>query len=463
MSEAPDRIVVDSIDFQVSCRRFTVRATITRDRQLPVVDEFVLRLLAILDRMAVSRMRAWFGFTTSEMQTVLTDMGRRNLVEIVIDDVQLAPAGRELFRSSSTSGVPHVVETSPIIENVWYDLVSRNMVPRSRARSADYLIKVAELPEARDMPEAFARAAFEENFRDYARRIRRFPDPDAVNLYSVSDVEGGIYGYQILRADLVLDMDRLRVRPTFTDLNDSAANYNKLTVAASDAWRLQVGADTASNAAVEFERMTGDSRFADVINNPDSTDAWREALVSLPLEGAEFIASTGAPYLPRNFDRLISMVGDFEASDQVCEVVWLRPNGATWGRSLKVGESLASIGHALRNAGKRMRTTLVMPRSTHKTVRQNHKRLFDRGILLPQGHLPANMEILLVAGKVALVNVHLPVGSHSVPVGGIVFNTKRLARMSERLMASQVDGWEQVWDAPTSQTSAEHVEQSSPR
>lgn len=59
----------------------------------------------------------------------------------------------------------------------------------------------------------------------------------------------------------------------FTELDDSAANYNKLTVAASGAWHSQVGADTASTVATEFERMTGDSRFAEVINNPNSTDA----------------------------------------------------------------------------------------------------------------------------------------------------------------------------------------------
>lgn len=450
MSDVNERIVIDAVDFQVSCRRFTVRATITRDRQLPVVDEFVLRLLAILDRMSVSRMRAWFGFTTSEMQTVLTDMGRRNLVEILNDDIQLAPAGRELFRSSSSAGIPHVVETSPIIENVWYDLVSRNMVPRSRARSADYLVKVAELPEARDMPEAFARSAFEENFRDYARRIRRFPDPDSVNLYSVSDVEGGIYGYQILRADLVLDMDRFRVRPIFTELNDSAANYNKLTAAASDAWHLQGGADMASTAATEFERMTGDSRFTQVINNPSNTDAWRDALASIPSAGVEFSAAAGAPYLPRNFDQLIAAGGDFGSSKKLCDVIWLRPSGATWGRTLKVGETLARIGDTLRNAGKKVRTTLAMPRSTHKTVRQSHKRLFDRGVLLPQGHLPANMEILIIGGKVALVNIHLPVGTHSVPIGGIVYNSKRLVRIVERLTPGQADGWEQLWDVPAS-------------
>merc|ERR1712137_1218628 len=60
--ESP-QVEIDAVDFQISCRRFTVRATITRDRQLPVVDEFVLRLLAVLDRMPTVRMRAWFGFS----------------------------------------------------------------------------------------------------------------------------------------------------------------------------------------------------------------------------------------------------------------------------------------------------------------------------------------------------------------------------------------------------------------
>lgn len=236
----------------------------------------------------------------------------------------------------------------------------------------------------------------------------------------------------------------------FSELNDSAANYNKLTVAASDAWHLQVGADTASTAATEFERMTGDSRFTQVINNPNSIDAWRDALASIPSAGVEFSASTGAPYLPRNFDRLIAAGSEFESSEKLYDVIWLRPNGTTWGRTLKIGETLASISDALRNVGKKVRTTLAMPRSTHKTVRQSHKRLFDRGLLLPQGHLPANLEILVIAGKVALVNVHLPVGAHSVPIGGIVSNSKRLARIVERLTLGQVEGWEQLWDAPTS-------------
>lgn len=448
MTEIAPRLEIDAVDFQIACRRFTIKATITRDRQLPVVDEFVLRLLAVIDRISVPRMRAWFGFTESEIETVLVDMGRRNLIELNDDDVQLAPAGRDLFRSASVAGVPHVVEVSPLIENIWFDLVSRNMVPRSRARTTDYLVKVAEQPSARDLPEAYARAAFEENFRDYARRIKRFADPDAVSLYSISNVEGGIYGYQILRAAVVFDLDRMKVRPIFPELGDNVGSYQKLVLAANEAWQLISPPDLSTTAASEFERMTGETRFTPLINNPSNENAWREASKVTAVQGTGFTPTTGATYLSQNLEYLLSIIGDTKAANEPCEVVWLRPSGSSWGRTQRIPEALVQISDALRNVGRTsVSSTLVMPRSTSKTARFSHKRLFGKGVLLPQGRLPANMEVLIIGELVAIVNVHLGVGQYSVPVGGVVSNPKRLARIVERLTSGSGEGWETLWQS----------------
>lgn len=157
---------IDVIDFQIACRRFHVRATVTREKQMPVVDEFVLRMLAITDRMSVSRLRAWFGFSEPEMQVVLVDLGRRALIELDRDEVTLAAGGRELFRAVADGGIPRLVEVEPIVGDVWFDLVSRNMVPRSRSRPVDYLVKLREHASARTLPDSFARESFEANFRD---------------------------------------------------------------------------------------------------------------------------------------------------------------------------------------------------------------------------------------------------------------------------------------------------------
>jgi hypothetical protein len=446
MTASAHRIEIDAVDFQVSCRRFMIRATVTRDRQLPVVDEFVLRLLAVLDRMPVARMRSWFGFSETEIETVLLDMGRRKYVEFDGDDVLLAPAGRDLFRATGDGGVPQVVEVAPMIENVWFDLVSRNMVAKSRSANADYLVRLVEQPSAREFPEAFARQAFEENFRDYARRIRRLPDPDAVNLYSISDVEGGAYGYQLLPAGLVLDTDRMAVRTTFSDIGEDAPAFQKLTVAANDAWQSALPPEAAATTAAEFERMTGHGEMAGLIRSPDDADSWIRAMTGLGREETGFARTIGATYLTSNLARIVDMIAKSEGTGAQGELIWLRPGGSTWGRTLRVPEAIQLIRTAGRNSGNsQLQTTIAMPRSAHRSVRNNHKRLFDRGLLLPQGHLPANLEVLCVAGVAAFVNVHLRMGGHSVPIGGIVTDPKRLARIRERLNPSGAAGWEEVW------------------
>ncbi|MDT8760554.1 hypothetical protein MZO42_17775 [Sphingomonas psychrotolerans] len=446
MSAEGNRIEIDAIDFQISCRRFMVRATITRDRHMPLVDEYVLRLLAILDRMQVSRMRAWFGFSEAEIEAVLVDMGRQKLIEFDGDDVVLAPAGRELFKTVGEDGAPRVVEVVPLVGDVWFDLVSRNMVPRSRAPNADYLVRLTEQQSARELPETFARQAFEQNFRDYARRIRKLPDPDAVNLYSISEVEGGAYGHQLLPAKLVLDTDKLTVRNTFTELGSNAPAFAKLTVAANDAWQTNTAPETTSTAAAEFDRMTGPSVILPVIEDPTDAEAWVSLIVGIGREEGTFIPSIGATYLPANISRLLETLQKDGRGEETLELTWLRPNGSTWGRTTRVPDALQQIRATARNVGRHeIHTTLAMPRSTSKPVRKIHRRLFDTGLLLPQRHLPANLEVLLVPGVAALVNVHVPVGMHSVPIGGLTKDPRRLARIAERLKAGSAEGWEEIW------------------
>lgn len=417
--ESP-QVEIDAVDFQISCRRFTVRATITRDRQLPVVDEFVLRLLAVLDRMPTARMRAWFGFSQKEMETVLIDISRRNFIEFDGDDVLLTAAGHDLFKSSGIDGNPQIVEVAPLVGDVWFDLISRNMVPSSRSKPTDYLVKLAELPASRQMPEAFARTAFEENFRDYVTLIRRLPDADAVNLYSISGVEGGNYGHQVIKAGIVLDLDQMIVRPTFPELGDQGLAYQRLTSAANDAWQLISPPDKATSTNVELERMTGDGRLASLVASPNDTDEWARAFGRAEMPGSQFKPTLGASYLKGNLDQLLKALYDKNDDDpNLDKVIWLRPSGSSWGRTAKVAEALTRIRQALRNKGNLdTKSFLIMPRSTGNVDRTSHKKVFDNGLLLPQGHLPANLEVLLVPGKVALVNTHIPAGQHSVALGG---------------------------------------------
>lgn len=446
MIDEVEKLEVDAVDFQVACRRYTIHATITRDRQLPVVDEFVLRLLAILDRVPSARLRSWFGFSNAEMETVLVDIARRGHIAFEGEDVVLSTAGRDLFKFSGADDAPRVVEVAPLIADVWFDLVGRSMVPRSPARPGDYLVKLKEIPGARELPESFAREAFEQNFRDYVRRIRRLPDADAVNLYSISNVEGGAYGYQVVEAGLALDMDRLTVRPTFGEAAENSAGFHRLAIAAGDAWQYASAPDLSSAAGAELERLTGDDRLAALLSQPDNIEFWTAALVRAENAGSGYLPTLGATYLRRNLTRLIALVHAVGPAVPDREIIWARPGGAAWGRTAKVSGALTELRNALSGAGAPdVETTLLVTRSTPKPLRTAHRRFFTRGRLSPQGHLPPNIEILLLPDVAAIINVHIPVGRHAVPIGGLVTDKRRLARIVDRLRPARSDGWDDLW------------------
>jgi hypothetical protein len=73
---------VRSFGFNIPCRRFLIRANVTRDRRLPVVDEFVLRALKLCEDVPVRRLATYFGFTPAETETVMADIKGAGLVTL---------------------------------------------------------------------------------------------------------------------------------------------------------------------------------------------------------------------------------------------------------------------------------------------------------------------------------------------------------------------------------------------
>jgi len=235
------------------------------------------------------------------------------------------------------------------------------------------------------------------------------------------------------------------VRPTFPELGEHVLVYQRLTAAANEAWRLVSPPDKAAATNAEFERLTGDDRLSSLIDSPDDADAWANAFGRMQIPGSNFQPTLGASYLKANLDRFIKALGQEDDAD-VQKIIWLRPSGSTWGRTARVAEALSDIRQVLKNRGsKDFDSFLLMPRSTSPSERSSHRPLFDNGLLLPQGHFPANIEVLIVPGKAAFVNAHILVGQHSVALGGLTTDSVRLTRILSRLMPGKADGWSDLW------------------
>ena len=125
-------IVVDTLGFRVPCRSFYIRASVTRDRPLPVVDEFVLRLLRVCGQLTLDRLGDFFGFTRAEAERVVRDLVDRDLIVAEGNELRLSADAIALFRASADQE-PRMIQIEPRTENVWIDLVSRAFKLQARA------------------------------------------------------------------------------------------------------------------------------------------------------------------------------------------------------------------------------------------------------------------------------------------------------------------------------------------
>jgi hypothetical protein len=290
-------MTVNTFGFDVPCRRFLITANITRDRRMPLVDEFYLRVLKLCERVPVRRLGAYFGFSQSEMDIVTSELAGRGLVEVDGDFVSLHASALNMFHSEEGDGdIPRIMEIETSVEHVWFDLVSRKIMPAERSRTGRHLIEIEPEGLAREMPAAFARRAFEQNFSEYMRTVRRMPDPNGISLYSVSGVEPGRFGYVVVKGREDLGIDPApKILPHILELEPgSARRFQTLSEALWEAYRKLTHPEPSAAALAEFCRLADDqsvSQGHDVRGHFD-VSAWYEAASDL------FGLALGTPATP---------------------------------------------------------------------------------------------------------------------------------------------------------------------
>lgn len=411
-------ITVCTYGFNVPCRRFLISANVTRDRRLPVVDEFVMRTLKLCESVPVKRLGAYFGFSNSETDAVIGDLVNRGLVVVDADAASLHPSAHQMFRGAD-DGMPRVQEIDPWVDRLWFDLVSRNMMAPDRSRPLPNLINLRSDGMARDLPTSFARKAFEENFPEYLRKVRHINNAERVGLYSVSDVAPERFGSVVLkgREDLVFD-PQPHLRPHLLEVEvENILRYRPLTTALSDAYRLLTGPDPSAAGLAEFTRMVTDATVTDAHNGDGLFDLTNWLSANLSMAGSERHTLIGSSYIQRNVEFFVALLEKRAAASSSAGVpreihtLWYRPGGSGWGTSPDLQEALTALKGILRRAMPKItvRTALVIPQVARRDNPRRFERVFDEAYVAPAGHMSPSIEVLLVGeiGAIVLVRVRL--------------------------------------------------------
>jgi hypothetical protein len=441
MTDGLHTFVVDTLGFRVPCRSFHVRANITRDRPLPVVDEFVLRLLRICGQLTLMRLAEFFGFARTETERVVRDLVAKELIVAEDNELRLTTRAAALFRASAEEE-PRLVEVEPWVENVWIDLVSRTFVPRPRQRAHRNLIDVQPASGATDLPVDFARVAFEENFRDYITRVRRLREPDRVSIHSIAGVEPDRYGSVVITGRKVITIGDRRPRLEFDGASEAPKQFRTMieNLATEYGQLDQPRAQTTS--LVDFERFEG-LQLRTYFDQNQEFDLARWLAERPQLDNSSRAWVLGASYLEANVKAVVDRLNTKKPDQIKPEIRWLRPAGGGWGMSADLSSALEILRRivGLPETPRFSGSTLLMPRAVGNISQKRISRLFERGEEF-SAKLGTSLEVLVVGRTVAMLLIHVSVDrNETIPVGIVTDHPDQVARLDGQLRGEHRQVW----------------------
>lgn len=433
---------IRTFGFNVPCRQFIIGAQVTRDKRMPMVDEFVLRVLKMCEKVSTKRLTSFFGFSQLEMQIVLADLQARTLIVLEDNYVALHQSANEMFRTAG-EGPPHIVEVEGWVNRIWFDLISQSMIASPNFRNVKYLIELKQPLAKQNLPTDFARDAFHSNFREYLKNIRKINNPEHLSLYAITSVDAArfshaqITGHQVLRCDPNPKIETMLHVPEV----ERTQRLRQLTDAMTQALSGYSEPEPSFNARTEFGRLIGSDSLVMSSATGEFIDIRKWIEVESTKASKEAHAFIGISYLEANRRAFLTMlelspnIGKIKEEDTV-EIMWFRPGGSLWGTSEDLRAFLSELRGAVRKysyCNPNIRSTLVVP-AVQREQKKRFGNIFDQGVCAPTGLVSPSIEIILIRGIGALVSVLVPLSPVAkVWIGQMTVRAEDLDRIEKRI------------------------------
>lgn len=428
----------NTFGFNLPCRQFVISAERTRDRRMPMVDEFILRALNIVESISATRLARFFGFDGRDLGIAVADLQSRSLVNVMGENLVLHPSAKELFRTSSDAN-PTITTAEPMNAMVWFDLITKSMVGSRGLRNVPHLIPL-KVPLGRDAFDVdAARRAFDANFRDYLKFVRNDKNADQWSLYAILDVHAGRYSYAQIGGSEQLSLGttpKLETTLLRTELDNQVRTRQLTDAMATELGRLD-NVQTSSAARADFSRILN----SNAIERSTKHDGFLDLNEWIRLESltdgrsAPFV---GYPYTEPNRRSLSAMLGRAEirrSADEPWELWWLRPGGSKWGATEDLPallEYLRGTVRGLTRSAGTLATTLVSPAGVPLKNALAFQRVFDRGFHAKPGKFSLALEVIAIPDVLAIVTVVVALSpTVSIPIGSMTTEPTRVNHIIE--------------------------------
>lgn len=332
-----DSFEFNRITFGVPIETYRVDAFITRDERLPVVTEYILRLLKICNSLSLSALRDYFGFSDGEALSVIDSLKRQGLVDTSEDSIVLSNFANEKFEASGDE-YPRFSKVELRRDTVTFDLLSFSPLPsRSNTMLSDNVIRLNASNEFIGSSIEFAKAAYYKKFLDIAR-ISDGLGGEVLNVYSVEDIQSKKRGFLPIPVSFLLNQQGQINRYAEESFEEGAAPelvkafHEHVSEVFPSSGKADIGVfdEFVDKFELSFLRKYILGNSFDLIRYAND------------LTSGEVIAPKGVRpifgnfYLPNNAEilarRIRSQRTDARRNNLLMDICWLSPNHEFWGR-----------------------------------------------------------------------------------------------------------------------------------
>ncbi|WP_334109247.1 hypothetical protein [Methylobacillus sp.] len=346
------------VTFGLPIETFRVEAYIALDERLPVVTEFVLRLLRVCDRVSIPAFRDYFGFTDSEALSVVESLSRQGLIDLVDEDIQLSAFAIERFEEAGGDH-PRFNKVELKKDTVTFDLISFTPL-RSVAGEliTDNIIKLNADDEILGQSKERARQAYRNRYPEIASMRDDLRDK-SYGVHSVEDIESKRRSYLPIPVSFSIDqycqVER-RVDETFERiappdlvqfLNEQVTAIIPKTISLAvpgleefiETFDLKLMGQYLTGKKFDLAGYLADVHVSQHVKYPKGIDPF-----------------FGNIYLHGNVERVVSRIRDRREGKRrhgklLTSLAWLAPDYELWGRGESFAKAVAEFTNVLKLSG----------------------------------------------------------------------------------------------------------------
>jgi hypothetical protein len=346
------------VTFGLPIETFRVEAYIALDERLPVVTEFVLRLLRVCGRVSIPALRDYFGFTDSEALSVVESLSRQGLIDLLDEDVQLSLFAIERFEEAGGDH-PRFNKVELKKDTVTFDLISftplRSVVGEL---ITDNIIKLNAEDDVLGESKERARQAYRTRYPEIASMRDDLRDK-SYGVHSVEDIESKKRSYLPIPVSFAIDQEgqvERRIDETFERMAPpDLFQFVNEQVTAAIPKTISLGAPGLEEFIETFDlKLMGQyltGKKFDLAGYLADVHVTRNAKYPKGID-----PFFGNVYLHENVERIVSRVKDRREGKRrhgklLSSLAWLAPDYELWGRGDSFAKAVAQFSNVLKLSG----------------------------------------------------------------------------------------------------------------